>query len=129
MVYVVPISYVYDNGTIYAHTYEGLKIETMRENANVCFEVDDLKDMGNWQSVIAWGKFEEVVDKEERNKALRLLINRNLPVVSSITTHLGSSWPFYSDDSESVDGIIFKIVLDKMTGKFESSSESPAVNG
>ncbi|MDP9229322.1 MAG: pyridoxamine 5'-phosphate oxidase family protein [Bacteroidota bacterium] len=129
VVYVVPISYVYDGKNIYAHTYEGLKTEIMRKNPNVCFQVDDYNDMGNWQSAIAWGKFEEIDEGEERISALKLLLNRPLPVVSSITTHLGKSWPFYSDDLEKIDGIVFRIVLTKHTGKFESTTTSPAVTG
>jgi uncharacterized protein len=130
MVYVVPISYVYDGKNIYCHTYEGLKVEMMRKNPNVCFEVDDISNMGNWQSVIAWGKFEEINKSDERNSALRLLLNRALPIISSITTHLGKNWPFYPDEiNNSIDGIVFRIVLDKRTGNFETNTTSPAVSG
>ena len=129
MVYVVPFSYAYDGECVYGHTYEGLKIRTMRENPQVCFEVDDLHDMGNWQSVIAWGEFKEIVNEEERNYALHLLLKRPLPFVSSATTHLGESWPFISEDTEVIDGIVFKIMISKKTGKFESSSSSPLMNG
>jgi uncharacterized protein len=53
-VHVVPVSYAYHAGSVYVHSYEGLKLEAMRLNPDACFEVDDLRDMGNWQSVIAW---------------------------------------------------------------------------
>ncbi|HEY9364149.1 MAG TPA: pyridoxamine 5'-phosphate oxidase family protein [Chitinophagaceae bacterium] len=128
-VYVVPISYAFDGKAIYAHTYEGMKLDAMRKNPNVCFEVDDLNNMGNWQSVIAWGKFEELESGEPRNNALKLLLDRPLPVVSSITTHLGKSWPFYSDNLEMIDGVVFKIVLSHRTGRFEYTTKSPAVIG
>jgi nitroimidazol reductase NimA-like FMN-containing flavoprotein (pyridoxamine 5'-phosphate oxidase superfamily) len=129
MIYVVPISYAYDGNCIYGHTFEGLKIDLMRSNPSVCFEVDDLRDMGNWQSVIGWGKFEEILDKTERNNALKTLLDRPLPVISSITTHLGKSWPFYPDDLETIYGIVFKITLEKKTGKFESTTKSPVAFG
>jgi len=129
MVYVVPISYAYDGKNIYAHTYEGMKMEVMRKNPNVCFQVDDYKNMGNWKSAIAWGKFEEINKGEKRISALKLLLNRPLPVVSSITTHLGKSWPFYYDDLKTIDGIVFRIVLTKRTGKIESTTTSPSVTG
>jgi Predicted flavin-nucleotide-binding protein len=129
MVYVVPISYVYDGECIYGHTYDGLKTQTMRKNPQVCFEVDDLHDMGNWQSVIAWGVYIEIIQEEERNYALRLLLKRPLPFVSSATTHLGQSWPFIYEDIDVIDGIVFKIMLTKKTGKFESNSKSPLMNG
>ena len=48
--YVVPISYAYDGNFIYCHTHEGLKTKMMRENPNICFEVEEMKDMANWKS-------------------------------------------------------------------------------
>jgi uncharacterized protein len=122
-IYVVPISYAFDGNDIYAHTYEGLKTEAMRSHPHVCFEVDDVRNMTNWQSVIAWGRFEELTDETERKKAIRILLNRTLPVISSITTHLGTTWPFNGDEPEAIDGIFFRIRLEEMTGKFEMSTE------
>jgi nitroimidazol reductase NimA-like FMN-containing flavoprotein (pyridoxamine 5'-phosphate oxidase superfamily) len=127
-VYVVPISYVYDGKDIYAHTTEGMKAEIMRKNPGVCFEVDDVKDMSNWQSVIAWGKFEEITDSEEKKKALKLLMNRQLPILSSITTHLGESWPFYSGEPEEIDGIFFRIALKERTGRYEGGVDLEFIN-
>jgi len=54
-IYVVPITYAYDNGSIYGHTKDGLKIRIMRSNPTVCFETDWVKDLTNWKSVIAYG--------------------------------------------------------------------------
>ena len=127
-IYVVPVSYAYDDGNVYVHSYEGQKMEAMRRNPSVCFEVDDLSDMGNWQSVIAWGKFEEITDEYERKQAVRVLMRRKLPVISSITTHLGESWPFYSE-AEAIDGVIFRIVLTERTGRFEITTNSPGMYG
>ena len=129
MVYVVPTSYGWDGKDIYVHTQEGLKVEGMRKNPDVCFEVDDLADMGNWKSVIAWGKFEELQEGEERNKGLKVLMERHLPIVSSATTHLNPNWPFYSAMNEEIGGIVFRISLSRCTGRFERASNSPAING
>ncbi len=127
-VYVVPISYAYDGKNIYAHTTEGMKAEIMRKNPDVCFEVDDVKDMSQWESVIAWGKFEEITATEEKKKALKLLMNRELPIQSSITTHLGDSWPFFSGEPEEVDGILFRIVLKERSGRYEGGDDFIFIN-
>lgn len=121
-IYVVPISYAFDDNSIYAHTQEGLKIEAMRNNPEVCFEVDDYTDMANWKSVIAWGRYEEITDAENRTAAIKILVQRNLPTPSSITTHIGATWPFYTEN-ETIGGIVFKIVLTEKTGKFERYSK------
>ena len=57
--YVVPTCYAYDGEFVYCHSEEGMKIDMMRQNPAVCFEVDSLDSMANWKSLIAWGKFEE----------------------------------------------------------------------
>lgn len=122
--YVVPISYAYDGQSVVAHSTEGMKIEMMRKNPNVCFQVDDMKDMGNWRSVVSWGSFEELVEEEDREKALNMLLNRNLPLVSSVTTHLGKTWPF-TGNVKSIRGVVFRIRLEKKSGRFESTQEAP----
>ena len=94
MVYVVPISYAYDGEYVYCHAREGQKIKIMRNHPDVCFEVDCLHDMANWQSVVTHGIFEELSGSESRNEALKRLHSRVLPLVSSETTHLSKDWPF-----------------------------------
>lgn len=77
-VYVVPVSYAYEESCIYGFTTEGLKIQMMRQSPEVCFEVDHLGTAGSWESVIAWGRYEELhgADAEE---AVALLIERLSP--------------------------------------------------
>lgn len=127
--YVVPISYAYDGRYIYCHTHEGKKIDIMRKNPAVCFEVDELKDMANWKSVVMQGVFEELTEREERNSAMYTLLHRYLPIMSSVTTHLGEHWPFYPDDIKDIGGIVFRIAVKEKTGRFESNQQSPVIPG
>lgn len=122
--YVVPISYAYDGAYIYGHTFEGMKISMMRKNPKVCFQVDNMRNMANWKSVIAWGEYEELTEKEARNHALHQLNDRTLPVITSKTVQLTPQWPFPSKDLESIKGIVYRILLKEKTGRFESNTES-----
>ena len=121
LVYVVPISYHYDGEHVYCHTHEGLKVEIMRKNPIVCFEVDRLQDMANWQSVLAHGRFEELTDPIPRSQALQKLHQRVLPIVSSETTHLSPDWPFTPADLTKIEGVTFLIRLSEKTGRYEKS--------
>lgn len=67
IVYVVPISFVYDGSYIYCHTHEGLKTELMRKRPKICFEVDQLRDMANWQSAIV----QDQLAKCDRTRRIR----------------------------------------------------------
>ena len=117
--YVVPISYAFDGIHIYARTFEGLKVDMIRKNPQVCFQIDSMVGMNDWQSVIIWGKVEELIYKTEREKGLNVLLSRALPNVSSDTVKFSPEWPFPTSDLSKIEGIIFRISIDEITGKCE----------
>ncbi|MGZ4056799.1 MAG: pyridoxamine 5'-phosphate oxidase family protein [Bacteroidia bacterium] len=119
-IYVVPVSYAYDGQYIYGHSKDGLKIKMMRKNPKVCFEVDTMLNMANWQSVISWGEFEEIKDPKEQKRAMTILVDRLMPLITSETAHpahdLSQS---HRKDTEGFTAVIFKIRLEEKTGRFE----------
>ncbi len=60
--YVVPVTYLRDGDFVYGHSVLGTKIRMMRKSPDVCFQVDEITDLANWRSVIAWGRYEELRD-------------------------------------------------------------------
>jgi len=120
--YVVPVSYAYDGTYIYSRTFEGMKIDMMRTNPQVCFEVDDTKNLANWQSVIAWGEFEELKEENSRARALQKLQDRILPITNSETMRISPQWPFPANDLNDVEGIVYRIRLNTKTGRFEKNA-------
>jgi nitroimidazol reductase NimA-like FMN-containing flavoprotein (pyridoxamine 5'-phosphate oxidase superfamily) len=120
-VYVVPVTYVYDGTAIYSHTSEGTKIRMMRQNPEVCFEVDHQENLANWQSVIAWGHFEELHGTAAAH-AMGLLMDRLLPLVPSETAALPHG--FQPSDVHRADVlgrpvVVYRIVVREKTGRFE----------
>jgi nitroimidazol reductase NimA-like FMN-containing flavoprotein (pyridoxamine 5'-phosphate oxidase superfamily) len=123
LIYVVPISFVYDGVYIYCFTHEGLKIDILRKNPSVCFEVELLENLANWQTVIAHGDFEELTDPMLRLGALQKLHDRKLPVIASQTTRLTEEWPFASESLSQLKGVAFRIRLTSKTGRFEKAHQ------
>lgn len=117
--YVVPISFAYDSGYIYARTFEGMKLEMMRKNPEVCFQIDDMQSMAEWKSVILWGAFEELKKKVDREMGLKILLSRILPNVSSETVKFTPEWPFASGNLSEIEGIVFRIRVREMSGRME----------
>lgn len=118
--YIVPVNYVYKNGVIYAHSGPGKKIEMMRKKPKVCFEVDDIKNIFSWKSVIAWGTFEEITDIAEQEQTMQLLIHRVMPLVEHATDHPSHGITANEYDiGDKIDLIVYKIRIDKVTGRFE----------
>ncbi len=78
--YVLPIYLAYEAGCVYVLSTFGQKIEWMRENPKVCVEVEEMGAEGEWASVIAMGRYEELNEPrftEERERARELLRKRS----------------------------------------------------
>lgn len=119
LTYIFPISYAYDGQYVYCLGQPGQKIDMLRKNPRLCFQVDDTTNLANWKSAIAWGTYEEISEPAARMAALRQLHDRHLPVITSATMHLSDQWPFGTDSPDDVKGIIFRFALEQKTGRFE----------
>jgi nitroimidazol reductase NimA-like FMN-containing flavoprotein (pyridoxamine 5'-phosphate oxidase superfamily) len=121
-VYVVPITYAYDDGSIYGHSAEGLKVDAMRAHPEVCFEVDQVDNLAHWRSVIAWGTYEEL-HGDDAQRALQLLVERLAPrrVSESALLPLHKATPPTATEV-SRSAVAFRIRLTEKTGRFERTS-------
>jgi nitroimidazol reductase NimA-like FMN-containing flavoprotein (pyridoxamine 5'-phosphate oxidase superfamily) len=118
--YIVPVTYCYDGEFIYGQTNKGTKLTLLRKNPNVCFEVDVMTDMRNWQSVVVMGKFEELSRKEEE-KARELFVSRLFPLSTSSTVHTYGHPGAAAGEEESnrVKPIMYRIRIARVSGRFE----------
>lgn len=116
--YIVPINYVYQNNAVYAHSGDGKKIEMLRANPKVCFQVDQIDTMFKWKSVILWGTFEELKD-EERQQAMQGLILRIMPKTDDPARE-----PSHAINPSLQDSlIVYRINIKEATGRFEAHGE------
>ncbi len=123
-VYVVPVTYAYSNGYIYAHSTEGSKVKAMRENPEVGFEVEHVESMSNWQSVIIHGTFEELIG-EEASRAMELLMERFLPYLGTTSETMPSQHqyqqaPGSAGHSGNHQAVVYRICAREMSGRFET---------
>ena len=96
----------------------------MRSNPDVCFEVDDIRLVINWQSVILWGKFEEIEDINEKIEVMQKLTDRMVPFLTTDDSHPSHGiTPKASDVGNEVELILYKIIIDKKTGRFEKHNK------
>jgi nitroimidazol reductase NimA-like FMN-containing flavoprotein (pyridoxamine 5'-phosphate oxidase superfamily) len=117
--YIVPITYAYDGKFIYGQTNEGTKLAMMRKNPSVCFEVDRMTDMKNWKSVIVYGRFEELkgqMEEEPRDK----FFGKLFPLTTRTSLHPFQHETGYEpDDTTRIKKVMFRIEIEKITGRFE----------
>ncbi len=113
--YIVPINYVSRENAIYAHSGKGKKIDMMRKNPNVCFQIDEIKDTFRWKSVIVWGTYEELTGVE-RQQAMQGIMQR----IMSFTDANAKEPSHAIDPAHHHDIVVYKININEGTGKFES---------
>ncbi|MFD2144013.1 pyridoxamine 5'-phosphate oxidase family protein [Mucilaginibacter antarcticus] len=97
-----------------------MKIDIMRKNPEVCFQADAITNLTNWESVIAWGRFEEITDMIEKQDVMQKIINKVMPLMRGEDAQ--PSHGFTGDASnvgDTIELILYKIVLSKKTGRFE----------
>lgn len=119
--YIVPVTYVYDGKFIYGQTNEGTKLDILRKNPSVCFEVDAMSSMTNWQCAIVFGRFEELTGAEAVT-GRNILFGKVFSLMTSKTIHKHE----HSSDDEAVDDarrvkyVMYRISINEVTGRFES---------
>ena len=119
--YIVPLNYFYDGSCIYAHSGEGMKINMMRKNPEICFQTDIISNITEWESVVAWGKFEEITDISEMQNAMQKIINHLRPLINSEAHPSHGITERNSNIGLEKELIIYKIMLTKKTGRYERS--------
>jgi nitroimidazol reductase NimA-like FMN-containing flavoprotein (pyridoxamine 5'-phosphate oxidase superfamily) len=121
--YIVPVNYVFDGKQIISHSTPGKKNDIMRKNPRVCFQVDEIKNIFNWQSVIAWGRFEEITDMPGKEQAMMAITHRIMPFAEKSTDHASHGLAEKEEDiGTRLDLILYRIVLVDKTGRFERNS-------
>lgn len=114
--YVVPVAYAYDRGACYGHTSEGMKLRMLRANPSVCLEVEQVQSLSIWDSVIAWGTFEELGGDVARDAA-ELFMRR---IYSPLTGRAATEREIARLVALAVaQGVVYRIRLAEKTGRSE----------
>ncbi len=115
--YVVPVSYGYDGEYLYIHTAAaGKKIDCITANPRVCFvmernvrlvagESGPCKWTFKYESVIGYGKIEELIDLNDKNMGLSEIVRH----------YCGQRWTF--EPHELGSARIWRLSIDTVAGK------------
>lgn len=112
--YVVPIYFVVSHHHLYSFALPGQKVDWMRQNPLVCIETDTVDGGNDWTSVVALGRYQELMDAQfERERALahRLLQHRPMWWEPGATTLDGY------DGSRGYAPIFYRVLIDSISGQ------------
>lgn len=115
--YLIPMIFGYHDGYLYLHSAnEGKKIDLLRKNNQICFEVESKVEVVpgeqacnwgiNYYSVIGFGKAYFLEEPEEKKKALDIMM-RKFSKESQLS---------YPEEMLRKTDVI-KIIIEEMTGK------------
>lgn len=114
--YIVPLNFGYRDGRLYFHcAREGRKLDILRMNPRVCFEMESSVRLSpgerpcqwstSYESVIGWGTAHIIMDEEEVRKGLAVLMHHYIDGPLDLDPH-----------SLSLTAVI-RVDVEKMTGK------------
>ena len=116
---IQPIHYVFANGSLLGRTSDGAKLVTLEHNRWLAFEVDEVRGLFEWQSVVVQGTFRrldphgvaaERDDAARAIEALRVLLPE---------THT-------DDDPVAFRTVLFEIVIRETTGRTAIPGHAPS---
>ena len=83
--YIVPVNFGYKEGCLYIHSApEGKKIDLLRQNPEICFEVEEVLEIikgekacdwsTRYRSVVGYGKAEILSDEASKQEGLEVIM-------------------------------------------------------
>jgi nitroimidazol reductase NimA-like FMN-containing flavoprotein (pyridoxamine 5'-phosphate oxidase superfamily) len=131
--YVVPVNFAFDHGRIYFHCADtGMKLDFLRHNAHVCFEIDE--HLGTvpgaapclfgtaYRSVIAFGVARILSDSEEKAMATKVITIKYAGKEMADKITKGMIETYRSSRGSRL--VVVEIKVDKITGKHRENTES-----
>lgn len=117
---IEPINYVYSAGWVYCRTSPGVKFDIMERHRWVAFEVDEVRGLFDWQSVVVRGA--TYVLKPDSPEDERNAFTPGLTLLRQLL-------PGTLEGSDPVPfrHIVFRIHLDELTGR--EAKRGPSSNG
>ncbi|PRX48827.1 pyridoxamine 5'-phosphate oxidase family protein [Salegentibacter salegens] len=115
---IIPITYYYDpeQNSILSYSGQGGKIEAMRKNPLVTFQVDEISTLEKWKSVLLYGKFTELEGTDAK-----YMLHFFSEGVKKTIKNKGKSIPDFienfSSKSNSNSPIVYRIDIDEINGR------------
>ena len=112
--YVTPFTFAYDNSFIYSFGTVGKKIEWMRANPLVCVEVDKIVTRQEWQTVVIFGRYEELLKTKGWDETRRF--------AHDLLARKADWWEpgFVRTDKDGAERplkyVFFRIIIDEISG-------------
>lgn len=108
---IEPIHFVYSDGWLYGRTSPGAKLATVMRNRWVAFEVDEVRAMNDWSSVVVHGAL-YVIEPDEVSPSANAVWERAVALLRRLE-------PATLTDKDPVPHrhVLFRIAMQEATGR------------
>lgn len=122
---IEPINYVYRDGWIYGRTSQGTKLDAIARKSRVAFEVDEVKDIFDWTSIVVKGQVSVMHSESSSHQGPADTSWHPDAEFTAGISALRALLPatFKSSDPASFRHTIFRIHLDEASGREATSKE------
>ncbi len=107
---IVPIHYVHHDGWLFGRTAAGTKLEMVTHNRWVAFEVDEVRGLFDWESVVLKGGL--YLLRREGSDHERAIYDRGVELVRQLVPTAMTP-----DDPLPERTLLFRIHIDDITGR------------
>lgn len=121
--FILPITYYHDpeEKCIISYSSEGHKIDAMRRYDIVALQVDEIKGIHDWKSVMVQGRYDELASSDAK-----LYLRRFADGVNKIISKNNQQTPqFIKEFSNKLDQkglpIVYRIVISDIFGKYRTT--------
>jgi uncharacterized protein len=115
--YVVPMNFGLGENCIYLHcATEGRKLDILRRNDRICFEMDLLREIKQGTESCGWGALYESVIGFGRAVIVEAPAEKR-SALDRIMEHCGATGPFSYPDETLARTAVIRIEIESLTGK------------
>jgi len=112
--YVTPFTFAYNKDFIYSFGTVGKKIEWMRANPLVCVEVDKIVRRQEWQTVVIFGRYQELLKTKELDETQRFA--HDLLARKANWWEPGFAKTLSGGVDRPLEPVFFRIMIDEISG-------------
>jgi nitroimidazol reductase NimA-like FMN-containing flavoprotein (pyridoxamine 5'-phosphate oxidase superfamily) len=107
---LMPIHYVHEDGWLYGRTAAGTKLEMVVHNRWVAFEVDEIRALFDWQSVVIKGGL--YLLRKDGSEHEQAIYQKGVALVRTLVPEAMTP-----EDPVPERALLFRIHLDEITGR------------
>lgn len=112
---IEPVHYVYSDGWLHGRTSPGTKVATLLHHPWVAFEIDEVKGLFDWQSVIVHGAVH--IPDLDGSPSDRAAHSATLEIIRELVPEA-----LEQDDPTPARHVLFRIHVDEVTGRESSTA-------